>query len=207
MGQALFSNGAARGGRGGGRGVPYYYGESDAERERAIAEIINNPFPITAKGIGQGKELYDVFCATCHGKKADGNGWLYSDENPNAKYPAAPANLISEEFTAASNGRFYHAMMKGKGVMGAYADKVSYEERWQIVHYLRSLQAGAASLVYDENVNTLNTAATPGALMPQMASMDDGDHSSDDHDQGHDDGHGHDGDGEHHEEGHDDGGH
>ena len=34
--------------------------------------------------------------------------------------------------------------MHGKGVMGSYKDKLSFEERWQVIHYLRSLQFGDA---------------------------------------------------------------
>ena len=32
--------------------------------------------------------------------------------------------------------------MYGKNVMGGYSDKLSYEERWQVIHYIHSLIAG-----------------------------------------------------------------
>ncbi|WP_367389295.1 cytochrome c [Lewinella sp. LCG006] len=145
--------------------VPYYYVDTEESRAQAMAEIIENPFPITADGLARGKELYNVFCGICHGEKANGLGYLYdADQNPNAKYLAAPANLINEEFTAASNGRFYHAIMYGKNVMGAYKDKISYEERWQVIHYIRSLQAKEAGATYSEEENTFNAVfGTPGA--------------------------------------------
>lgn len=150
--------------------VPYYYEDTEDERLRATAEIIDNPFPITAEGLARGEELYDIFCGICHGEKGDGLGYLVAEDNVNAKYPAAPAVLISDEFTAASNGRFYHAIMYGKNVMGGYADKIGYEERWQVIHYIRSLQADAQDAVYSEEENTLNPAfGTPAADMPQMA--------------------------------------
>src|SRR5690606_21379217 len=97
------------------------------ERLRATAEIIANPFPITAKGLERGKELYDIQCAICHGAKGDGLGYLVSDENPNAKYPAAPANFLLDDFVASSNGRYYHSIMYGSNLMGCYKDKISYE--------------------------------------------------------------------------------
>lgn len=145
--------------------VPYYYVDTEESRTLAIAEIIDNPFPITADGLARGKELYNIFCGICHGEKANGLGYLYdADQNPNAKYLAAPANLINEEFTAASNGRFYHAIMYGKNVMGGYKDKISYEERWQVIHYIRSLQAKEAGATYNEEENTFNAAfGVPGA--------------------------------------------
>jgi len=147
--------------------VPYYYADTEAERTRAMNEITRNPFPITESGLKIGKELYDINCGICHGAKADGNGWLVDEKNPNPAYPAQPALLNNDEFTAASEGRFYHAIMHGKNVMGGYADKLSYEERWQVIHYIRALQAKDRKLVYSETANTLNQFATPGASMPQ----------------------------------------
>ena len=140
--------------------VPYYYGNTEEERTRAMNEIIRNPYPITAAGIAKGKDLYNIYCGICHGEKIDGAGYLVRDDG--GKYLAAPANLISEEFLAASNGRYYHAIMYGKNVMGGYADKLSYEERWQVIHYIRSLQAKQSKLVYSEQENTFN-GDIPGA--------------------------------------------
>ena len=53
-------------------------------------------------------------------------------------YLNAPANLISDDIHFnSSNGRYYHSIMYGKNVMGGYADKLSYEERWQVIHHIR----------------------------------------------------------------------
>ena len=117
--------------------VPYYYADTEDERLRASAEIINNPFPITEAALADGKNLYNIFCATCHGAKADGNGYLVRDDG--GVYPAQPANLIDDKFINASNGQFYHALIYGKNVMGGYGDKISYEERWNVIHYILSL--------------------------------------------------------------------
>jgi hypothetical protein len=46
--------------------------------------------------------------------------------------------------------------MYGKNVMGGYSDKLNFEERWQVIHYIRSLQASSKSLKYDETANELN---------------------------------------------------
>lgn len=146
--------------------VPYYYEDTEDERNRAIAEIIDNPFPITDAGIARGKELYNVNCAICHGDKGDGVGFLVDDEkNKNVKYPAAPANFTMDAFVNSSNGRYYHAIMYGKNVMGSFSDKLSYEERWQVIHYIRSLQAKKAGAAYSQLENTLNPAyGTPAGL-------------------------------------------
>lgn len=150
--------------------VPYYYGNTEEERLRAIEEIVDNPFPITAEGLAKGKELYDIFCGICHGPTANGVGYLVSEENTNAVYPAAPANLLLDEHVNATNGRYYHAIIYGRNLMGAYKDKLNYEERWQVIHYIRSLQAKDRELQYNENVNTLDPAhGTPVGELEKLA--------------------------------------
>ena len=67
-----------------------------------------------------------------------------------------PANFLLDEFVAATNGRYYFSIMYGKNVMGAYADKLSYEERWQVIHHIRSLQAKEKKLQYSAVANSLN---------------------------------------------------
>ena len=55
---------------------------------------------------------------------------------------------MDEELQKASEGRYYHAIMRGRNKMGAYADKLSFEERWDVIHYIRSLQAKARGEEY-----------------------------------------------------------
>lgn len=152
--------------------VPYYYEDTEEERTRAINEIIDNPYPITTAGLDKGEELYTIFCGVCHGEKGDGVGYLVSEDNPNAIYPAAPANFLLDEFINSSNGRYYHSIIYGKNVMGGYADKLSYEERWQVIHYIRSLQAMEKKLEYSEAANTLNSVyGTPGSEFQVLANQ------------------------------------
>ena len=139
--------------------VPYYYADNDNERIRATKEIVMNPYPITKKSLAKGKELWVIYCGICHGEKCAGNGYLVSEENPNAKYPAQPANLLLDTFVNGNNGRLYHAIMYGKNVMGNYADKLSYEERWDVIHYIRSCQASEKKLQYDEKWNLFKPMA------------------------------------------------
>ena len=160
----------------------YPYGNSEEERTRAINELIANPYPITDAGLAEGKELYNVFCGICHGEKGDGAGYLVRDDG--GVYPVQPANFLLDEHANASNGRYYHAIMYGKNLMGSYKDKLNEKERWQVIHYIRSLQASDKKLVYNQKENTYNlpfgTPAGEKAETQMMAQM-----PSDHHNTGH----------------------
>lgn len=145
--------------------VPYYYGNTEEERTRAIAEVLNNPFPITTAGLEKGKALYNIQCAICHGEKGDGAGYLVRDDG--GKYPVQPANFLLDDLINSSNGRYYHALIYGKNLMGGYSDKLSYEERWQVIQYIRSLQAESKKLEYSETANTLNNTDTPYSVIAE----------------------------------------
>jgi len=126
--------------------VPYYYGNTEDERARASREIVSNPIPLTQEGLQQGQVLYDIYCGICHGPRGDGNGYILREDG--GKYPAQPANFLRPDFIAATEGRYYHAIMYGKNVMGPHSDKLSYEERWNVIHYIRSLQAVSLGQTY-----------------------------------------------------------
>ncbi len=125
--------------------APYYYGDTDDERLRATAEITQNPFSATDARLKSGKELYVIYCGICHGDGGGGDGYLVRDDG---KYPAQPANLLEDKFVNTTDGQYYHAIMYGKNVMGGYSDKLSYEERWNVIHYIRSMQAKAGGGSY-----------------------------------------------------------
>ncbi len=173
----------------------YPYGNTEEERTRAIAELVTNPYPITDAGLAKGKDLYNTFCGICHGEKAGGNGYLVRD---GGAYPVQPANFLLDEHLNASNGRYYHAIMHGKNLMGAYKDKINVEERWQVIHYIRSLQAKEKKLVYNQMENTLNASfGTPAGEIVAVEShnhtdeLDAGHHGNQSHEMHHD--------GDHHE--------
>ena len=63
--------------------------------------------------------------------------------------------------------------------MGGYSDKISYEERWNVIHYIRSLQAKELKLTYNQVENTLNNVDRPAGEDYLAANMVD-------HSEGHD---------------------
>ena len=117
---------------------PFYYGDSEEERQRAIEEITVSPFDITDDGLKKGEHLYGIYCAICHGDKGDGEGFLVREDG--GTYPSMPANFLSDDLKNSSEGRYYYAIMKGRNMMESFNDKLNYKERWQVIKYIRSLQ-------------------------------------------------------------------
>ncbi len=133
---------------------PHHYKDTEEERTRAMAEITENPIkPATEaeleKVLKNGKNLYNIYCGVCHGETGNGNGVLYNGGD--GKYPNKPANYLSEDFLKVgdSDGRYYHAIVYGKNVMMPHADKLNFTERWEVIHYIRKMQADAKKEKYD----------------------------------------------------------
>ncbi|WBM75753.1 c-type cytochrome [Saprospira grandis] len=141
----------------------YAFDNTEAGRNEAMKAITENPLKAKneedlKKILAKGEELYVVYCASCHGEEGDGNGQLWnSGDGP---YPNAPANYMTDDLKNATDGRYYHAIMHGKGVMLSHADKLSHDERWMVIHYIRSLQAEKYDL---PTANGQNKVATPDA--------------------------------------------
>ena len=139
--------------------APFTYVNTEDERLKCEKEMVNNPFPITKSGLDRAKGLYEIYCGVCHGVKGDGQGVLVTV--PDAKYPAAPKNFLGDDMIGSGNGRYYFGIIYGKNVMGGYADKLSFEERWEVIHYIRALQAKSKNLEYNETANSLSNVEKP----------------------------------------------
>ncbi|TYB79876.1 cytochrome c [Bizionia myxarmorum] len=83
----------------------------------------------------RGKELYNIYCAICHGPKGDGQGNLVKRE----KILGIPS--YSDVGRAITSGSTYHTIYYGKNAMGSYANQLNEEERWQVVAYVMELKA------------------------------------------------------------------
>jgi len=51
--------------------------------------------------------------------------------------------------------------MRGKNMMEPFFDKLNDHERWQVIQYIRSLQAASKGLVYNEVENSFNKTDKP----------------------------------------------
>lgn len=151
--------------------VPFYYPNTEAGRAAAIAEITENPFPITEEALTTGKSLFGIYCGICHGAGGDGLGYLARD---GGSYPVAPADLLSDKFIDTTAGLFIFSIVHGKNVMGSYADKLSTKERWDVIHHIRKLQADKAGAEYSPELNNFVPDEAITAKQAQAMMADNG---------------------------------
>lgn len=105
-------------------------------REEAVD--IQNPVPATAASVLHGKRLYAVNCSPCHGSFVDGK---HVPGPVGAKLPAV--NLAQEYLKVVPDSHFFQFIhFGGMAIMPAYGWKLSLEEHWDIVNYIRTVQKG-----------------------------------------------------------------
>jgi mono/diheme cytochrome c family protein len=112
----------------------FEYVNTNADFVRAKAELIS-PLDSTQVNLSQGKELFNIYCAICHGTKGDGQGNLVKRE----KILGVPS--YDDVGRSITEGGIYHTIYYGKNAMGSYANQLKEEERWQVVAYVLNLKA------------------------------------------------------------------
>ena len=146
--------------------LPYHL-TNDSAGLRA-ADAIRNPLNTQGneKLLSEGERLYLINCGICHGTALDGNGPLYKGgEGP---YPAKPQVLNNANAVAWTDGHYYHVITYGKGAMGSYASNLRPEQRWLVINYIRSKQAGETS---DTSSTAQAAPAAPGNAAPGAGGM------------------------------------
>ena len=105
----------------------------------ADADKTKNPTPASEESIAKGKELYlertKGNCIFCHGETGSGN----TANLP--KLRRKPADLTNKEnMTAMTDGEIFWKISKGiTGIMPAGEKRMTEEERWHVVNYIRTL--------------------------------------------------------------------
>lgn len=95
--------------------------------------IAKLPLDVSYELIEQGRERYEIFCTSCHGSAGDGNGVT-------KPYGVLAASYHDDRLRNETDGYLYDVIMNGKGLMYGLRDRLSPEESWAIVLYMRALQ-------------------------------------------------------------------
>lgn len=90
--------------------------------------------PATADSLQRGQVLFDTHCALCHGQGGAGNGTL------NGFFSPKSADLTSDKVQSLSDAEMFLVITQGRGIMPGLAENLSPAERWNVIHYVRSLK-------------------------------------------------------------------
>lgn len=106
--------------------VPVTGKEIDSQTE------LKNPIKPTRASQDRGKALFAINCAMCHGVTSTERGPV------GMKLTPPPPALGHELVRKRSDAQIFKAITLGFGRMPKFKDKLTPEERWELVNFLRS---------------------------------------------------------------------
>jgi len=116
--------------------APYPYPNTPEGYEAAGAGF-KSPLPSSEENIEAGKALYEKFCIQCHGEAGGGDGSI--TQKSGGKYPVVPTY---QSRAGLAEGKMFHTLTYGKGLMGSHAFILNQEERWKVIQYVKVLMGG-----------------------------------------------------------------
>lgn len=129
------------------------------------------PFPVTRQVLERGRERFNIFCAPCHSRLGDGNGFV-----PSRGFARKPPSFHIVRLQKAPVGYFYDIITEGFGIMPDYSSQIPPQDRWNIVAYIRALQLSQSATLADVPAGQKIPSAPPkfrgpgsGATLPVPA--------------------------------------
>lgn len=117
------------------------------------------PFPTRGPALDsvlhRGQKQFTIYCAMCHGDAGDGHGIIVQ----RGFVPAPSFHL--DRLRQAPVGHFFDVISNGYGAMYSYGDRISPEDRWAIVAYIRTLQLTQATSANELNADQLREVNKP----------------------------------------------
>lgn len=107
-------------------------------------------YPAQEPQVAAGQQIYVSECANCHG--ADGTGAV----------PAARNFRDLDYMRGEAPASFYVAVTEGRGEMPAYRDRLSSDERWDVVFYVWRLATSSETLALGQQIYQEHCAACHG---------------------------------------------
>jgi len=102
------------------------------------AKQLKNPLQPTAAALKSAREVYADKCAHCHGDTGKGDG---RDAN---RYDPAPTDLSDpKKMNPATDGELFYKISEGKKPMPVFKNKLTEDQRWQLVLLIRSFAESA----------------------------------------------------------------
>ncbi|HYF48417.1 MAG TPA: cytochrome c [Planctomycetota bacterium] len=97
-------------------------------------QVKSNPLSATREILNTGRERYNMSCALCHGRDGYGEGIIVQ------RGFVKPPSFHEERLRKAPDGHYFSVMTHGFGAMYPQVERLSVQDRWAVVHYVRALQ-------------------------------------------------------------------
>lgn len=123
------------------------------EGYEASGANLHNPLENNEANLKEGQELYGKFCVHCHGAGGEADGLVAG------KLPGPPPTYSS--LKNLPEGKMFHTITYGKGLMGAHGPLLSQEERWKIILYIHKLQFPNGRPAASDSVATAKKQEVP----------------------------------------------
>lgn len=114
------------------RGNTLYAYANDTAGYANAGRFLHNPLLKNEQNLKEGEILFGKFCESCHGKTGAGDGLVGS------KLPGPPPAYST--LKNLPEGKMFHSITYGKGLMGSHASQLTKDERWKLVMYVQKLQ-------------------------------------------------------------------
>ena len=112
------------------------------DRANTIAAVeamsgIPNPVTPDARSLNNGRMLFQINCAVCHGPLGRGDG-------PATRFYFPGIGLTSDVTKNRTDGYIFGIIRNGRGLMPSY-NRIEEADRWDVVNYVRGLQGRYAA--------------------------------------------------------------
>ena len=111
---------------------PFEYENSTAGYELSKTNL-KSPLDSLNRNSEKGKELFEIYCMTCHGATGNGKGKLVERE----KFLGVP----SYKDRVITEGSIFYVQTYGLNSMGSYANQLNAHERWLVADYVLKLKS------------------------------------------------------------------
>jgi hypothetical protein len=115
------------------RGFEVYEYENTTEGYDLAKANLKSPLDSLDRNSGKGKELYEIYCISCHGSSGNGKGVLVERE----KFLGVPSYKDRE----ITEGNVFHVVTYGLNSMGSHANQIDAHERWLVADYVLKLKS------------------------------------------------------------------
>lgn len=134
-------------------------------------DIDQFPIPIAKADIERGQTRFNIYCTPCHGRIGDGNGMVVLRGYRQA------ASFYSDKLVKSAVGHYFDVISNGFGAMPSYASRITPDDRWRLIAYIRALQLSESakiSDVPDDQKQNMKVEPPPSGIAPNGATTQSG---------------------------------